>query len=59
MSDKDFSQPQWKCTVCGRIGTVGRCCGLKTREPLNLAARTEYLAELIAANTKPASAGEG
>ena len=22
----------WRCTVCGRVGTVGRCCGLETRE---------------------------
>ena len=24
----------WRCTVCGRIGTVGRCCGENTREPM-------------------------
>ena len=24
----------WRCTVCGRIGTVGRCCGEGTREPV-------------------------
>ena len=24
----------WRCTVCGRIGTVGRCCGEETREPV-------------------------
>lgn len=24
----------WRCTVCGRIGTVGRCCGEDTREPV-------------------------
>ena len=24
----------WRCTVCGRVGTVGRCCGEETREPL-------------------------
>lgn len=23
----------WRCTVCGRLGTVGRCCGEETREP--------------------------
>lgn len=23
----------WRCTVCGRIGAVGRCCGEETREP--------------------------
>ena len=21
----------WKCTVCGRVGSVGRCCGDNTR----------------------------
>ena len=25
----------WRCTVCGRVGTVGRCCGEETREPVN------------------------
>lgn len=24
----------WRCTVCGRVGTVWRCCGEETREPL-------------------------
>ena len=24
----------WRCTVCGRTGTVGRCCGEDTREPV-------------------------
>ena len=24
----------YRCTVCGRVGTVGRCCGEETREPL-------------------------
>jgi len=24
----------WRCTVCGRIGSVGRCCGEETREPV-------------------------
>jgi len=23
---------RWRCTKCGRIGTVGRCCGEDTRE---------------------------
>lgn len=23
----------WRCTVCGRVGAVGRCCGEETREP--------------------------
>jgi hypothetical protein len=31
----------WRCTICGQIGTVGRCCGNDTREPLNDAARKE------------------
>jgi hypothetical protein len=33
----------WRCTICGQIGTVGRCCGNDTREPLNDAARAEQL----------------
>jgi hypothetical protein len=33
----------WRCTVCGQVGTVGRCCGNDTREPLNDAARAEQL----------------
>ena len=33
--------PSWKCTKCGRIGTVGRCCGRETRRPLNEAAVKE------------------
>ena len=31
----------WRCTVCGRFGTVGRCCGEETRERAN----TEQLLE--------------
>ena len=26
----------WRCTVCGRFGTVGRCCGEETRERANM-----------------------
>lgn len=26
----------WRCTVCGRIGTVGRCCGEDTRERVSM-----------------------
>lgn len=26
----------WRCTVCGRVGTVGRCCGEETRERVNV-----------------------
>jgi len=25
----------YRCTVCGRVGTVGRCCGEDTREPVH------------------------
>ena len=24
----------WRCTECGRVGSVGRCCGDETREPV-------------------------
>ena len=27
----------WKCTICGRVGSVGRCCGDETREPADAA----------------------
>lgn len=26
----------WRCTVCRRVGTVGRCCGEETRERVNV-----------------------
>jgi CRISPR/Cas system-associated protein Cas10 (large subunit of type III CRISPR-Cas system) len=29
----------YKCTICGREGHVGRCCGDETRIPLNKLAR--------------------
>lgn len=35
----------FRCTVCGRIGTVGRCCGLDSREPMNDLAKAEIAAE--------------
>lgn len=35
----------FRCTVCGRIGLVGRCCGEDTREPLNDLAREEVVIE--------------
>jgi hypothetical protein len=38
---KALEDTQFRCTVCGQIGTVGRCCGLETREPLNNAASDE------------------
>ena len=31
----------YECTVCGRIGNVGRCCGDETRRTLNNEARAE------------------
>ena len=30
MSDEE--ERKFRCTKCGRIGTVGRCCGRDTRE---------------------------
>lgn len=30
--DSSSSDDLWRCTVCGQLGTVGRCCGLETRE---------------------------
>ena len=35
----------WRCTVCGRVGTVGRCCGEETRERVNM---EQLLAEVYA-----------
>lgn len=34
-------EPMWQCTKCGQVGSVGRCCGLNTRKPLNDAAQAE------------------
>jgi len=31
----------YRCTVCGREGRVGRCCGDETRAPLNDLAKKE------------------
>ena len=31
----------YKCTICGREGRVGRCCGDETRIPLNNLAEKE------------------
>ena len=31
-------EPLFRCTICGREGSVGRCCGDETRIPLNEAA---------------------
>ena len=43
---------QFRCTICGQIGTVGRCCGFATREPLNDLARAEVEAQRKAATTE-------
>ena len=50
----------YRCTVCGREGRVGRCCGDETREPLNDLAREEQkeLAEK-SPSVDPALQGEG
>jgi len=40
-----LADSQFRCTVCGRIGSVGRCCGLDTREPLNDLAKAELAAD--------------
>lgn len=40
-----LADSRFRCTVCGRIGTVGRCCGLDTREPLNDLAKAELAAD--------------
>lgn len=41
MTSSTQVEPKFRCTVCGRTGTVGRCCGKETREPLNDVARQE------------------
>ena len=33
----------YRCTICGREGAVGRCCGDETREPLNELATKEQV----------------
>lgn len=33
---EDAHEPTYRCTVCGRIGSVGRCCGDDTRIPVKL-----------------------
>ena len=38
---REVLDTQWQCTICGRVGTVGRCCGNDTRKPLNYVAREE------------------
>jgi hypothetical protein len=50
---------QFRCTVCGQIGTVGRCCGLDTREPLNDLASAELVAEENRKANRPDGTTEG
>jgi len=42
----------YKCTVCGREGRVGRCCGDETRIPLNALAIAEQAKLEGAKNTE-------
>jgi len=45
-ADAEMSKdPKFRCKVCGQVGTVARCCGRDTREPLNDAAVKEVEAE--------------
>lgn len=38
------TEPLFECLTCDQIGSVGRCCGLETRKPLNQAAVDELQA---------------
>ena len=35
LAGKDDSCAMYRCTVCGRVGAVGRCCGDETRERIS------------------------
>lgn len=37
----DNPDTRFRCTICGQVGAVGRCCGNETREPMNDLARDE------------------
>jgi hypothetical protein len=41
----DETDTAFQCTVCCRIGSVGRCCGEDTRTPLNESAKVELARE--------------
>ena len=45
MKEQIEDDAMFRCTVCGQIGTVGRCCGLDTREPLNELARARVVSD--------------
>lgn len=32
---KGYEMTEYKCMICGRVGSVGRCCSNELREPLN------------------------
>jgi len=32
----------WQCTICGRVGTVGRCCGMETRVRYKTKPKSKY-----------------
>jgi hypothetical protein len=32
----DKVQVMWRCTQCGKIDLVGRCCGFETRKPVEI-----------------------
>ena len=42
-TDKGINDTWFRCTVCDRKGTVGRCCGEETRIPLNQLAKEEQI----------------
>ena len=41
MSDEE--ERKFRCTKCGRIGSVGRCCGRDTRVAIEMQADVEGL----------------
>lgn len=43
MNEVGETDTWYKCTICGREGRVGRCCGDETRVPLNNKAKEEQL----------------
>ena len=49
----DTNEPMYKCTVCGREGLVGRCCGDETRELID--PRTKAVCEVICPDSEDAS----
>ena len=56
---KAMTDTRFQCTKCGQIGSVGRCCGLDTRIPLNDAARAEIEGAIRLCGEYATSASEG